>query len=111
MQFLTMTTASDSSEPPSPELYAAMAELIQEMTSAGVLLASGAFDPRGKIHIQKKGGKITVIDGPFTEAKEGIVGWSLIEAESIAQVIEYSKKFWAIGGDGEGDIYPMFDPG
>ena len=111
MQFLTITTASDSSEPPAPELYEQMDKLMQEMSRAGVLIARGAFVPRDKIHLQKKGGEIIVTDGPFTEAKEGIVGWSLIEAKSKEEAVEYSKKFWEVAGDGEVDIYPMFDPG
>lgn len=111
MQFLTMTTASYSSEPPSPELYEQMDKLMQEMSRAGVLVARGAFVPRDKIHVEKKGGKIIVTDGPFTEAKEGIVGWALIEAESKEQALEHLEKIWAVVGDGAGDIYPMFDPG
>lgn len=110
MQFLMMTTDSGST-PPTPELYAAMGKLIEEMTRAGVLLATGAFDPRSKVHVQNQGGKITVTDGPFTEAKEGIIGFALMEAKSLEQALEYSKKFWEVGGDGAGDIYPVIDPG
>lgn len=110
MQFLMMTTDSGST-PPTPELYAAMGKLIEEMTKAGVLLATGAFDPRNKVHVQNQGGKITVTDGPFTEAKEGIIGFALMEAKSLEQALEYSKKFWEVGGDGAGDIYPVIDPG
>lgn len=110
MQFLMMTTDTGT-EPPTPELYIAMGKLVQEMTQAGVLLATGGFDPSKKIHVQNKGGKITVTDGPFTEAKEGIVGFALMEAKSLEEALEHSKKFWAVAGDGAGDIYPVIDPG
>lgn len=110
MQFLMMTTDTGSA-PPTPELYAAMGKLIEEMSKAGVLLATGGLDPKSKIHVQNQDGKITVTDGPFTEAKEGIVGFALIEAKSREEAIEYSKKFWAVAGNGAGDIYPVFGPG
>ena len=111
MQFLTMTTESYSSEPPTPELYEQMDRLMEEMSRPGVLIARGEFVPRDKIHVQKKGDKIIVTDGPFTEAKEGIVGWALIEAKSKQDAIEQLRKIWDVAGDGAGDIYPMFDPG
>lgn len=111
MQFLMMTTddASRAGTPPSPELYAEMGKLIEEMTRAGVLLATGGLDPR-RTHIRSSGGKVTVTDGPFTEAKEAIVGFALIEAKSREEAIEYSRRFWQVVGDGEGDIYHVFGP-
>ena len=58
-----------------------MGKFIEEMTQAGVLLATGGLEPGGT-RITSSGGKITVTDGPFTEAKEAIVGFALIEARS-----------------------------
>lgn len=112
MRFLMMTTndASVPSAPPTPEMYEAMGKLIQEMTQAGVLLATGGLDPRA-VKIKNSGGKITVTDGPFTEAKEAVVGFALIEAKSKEEAIEYSKKFWSVVGDGTGIIRQVFGPG
>ncbi len=111
MRFLMMTTgdASKAGTPPTPEVYAAMGKLIEEMTKAGVLLATGGLDPRAT-RIRSDGGKITVTDGPFTEAKEAIVGFALIEAKSKEEAIEYSKRFWSVVGDGEGKIHQVFGP-
>jgi hypothetical protein len=111
MRFLMMTTNDPSAPPapPTPELYAEMGKLVEELTKAGVVLATGGLDPR-PTHIKSSGGKITVTDGPFTEAKEAIVGFALVEAKSKEEAIEYSKRFCKVAGDGEGDIYQVFDP-
>ena len=111
MRFLMMTTndQENPSAPPTPEMYAEMGKLIEEMTKAGVLLATGGLDANG-IRIQNKGGKITVTDGPFTEAKEAVVGFALIEAKSKEEAIEYSKRFWSVVGDGQGVIHQVFGP-
>ncbi len=113
MQFLMMTTGDPSTTgaPPSPELYMEMGKLIEEMTKAGVLLATGGLDPQHSTRIKSSGGKITVTDGPFAEAKEAVVGFALIEAKSKEEAIEYSKRFWKVVGDGEGKIYQVFGPG
>jgi hypothetical protein len=112
MRFLMMTTSDQSEQgvPPSPEMYAEMGKLIEEMTKAGVLLATGGLDPH-PTRIQNSGGKITVTDGPFTEAKEAIVGFALIDAKSKEEAVEYSKRFWGVVGDGQGVIHQVFGPG
>lgn len=112
MRFLMMTTndASVPATPPNPEMYAAMGKLIEEMTKAGVLIATGGLDPRA-IKVKSSGGKLTVTDGPYTEAKEAVVGFALIEAKSREEAIEYSKRFWQVAGDGTGIIQQVFGPG
>lgn len=109
MRFLMMTTNNGKpSAPPTPEMYAEMGKMIDELTKSGVLIATGGLDPR-PTHIASSGGKITVTDGPFTEAKEAIVGFAFIEVRSKEEAIEYSKRFWrTFGGEGEGDIYQVF---
>ena len=102
MRFMMMTTddASSAGKPPSPEMYVEMGKLIEEMTKAGVLLATG--DSAQTRHVLSPGGKVTVTDGPFTEAKEAVVGFALVEAKSKEEAIEFSKRFWQVVGDGEG---------
>ncbi len=111
MRFLMMTTNDPSkpSAPPTPELYAEMGKLIEELSREGVLLATGGLDPR-PTRIQSAGGKINVIDGPYAEAKEAVVGFALIEARSKEEAVEYSKRVWRTVGDGEGKIYQVFGP-
>ena len=111
MRFMMMTTDDSGSAgtPPSPEMYVEMGKLIEEMTKAGVLLATGGLGPN-PTRIKSAGGKVTVTDGPFTEAKEAVVGFALVEAKSKEEAIEFSKKFWQVVGDGEGRIYQVFGP-
>jgi hypothetical protein len=104
-----MTTKGGDLAPPTETVMAEMAAFVEEMTQAGVLLATGGLDPAG-IHVSASGGKITVTDGPFTEAKEAIVSFALIEARSKEEAVELSRRFWKIIGDGEGDIQQIFGP-
>jgi hypothetical protein len=111
MRFLLMTKGGEQAtdNPPDEKLMMEMGAFIEEMTKAGVLLATGGLDPKG-IHIKNSGGDITVTDGPFTEAKEAVVGFALIDVRSREEAIELSKRFWRIVGDGEGEIRQVFGP-
>ena len=109
MRYMMMTKNDPNHPitPPTPEMYAAMDKLIQEMTKAGVLLATGGLSPN-PVQIKSSNGKITVTDGPFTEAKEAVVGFALVEAKSKEEAIELSRRFWEVAGDGVGEIYEVF---
>jgi hypothetical protein len=106
MRFLMTTTGGSE---PDEKLMAEMGRFVEELTKAGVLLATGGLDPAAT-HITSSGGKITVTDGPFTEAKEAIVGFALLDVRSKEEAIELSKRFWQIVGDGEGEIRQVFGP-
>ena len=103
-------TTKGGSPPPTQQLYEDMALLIEEMTKAGVLLASGGLDMNGT-HVVASGGKITVTDGPYAETKEEIVSFALIETRSKEEAIELARRFWALVGEGEGDIRQVYGPG
>jgi hypothetical protein len=109
MRYMMMTKNDPNNPmtPPSPEMYAAMGKLIEEMTKAGVLLATGGLSPN-PTQIKSSGGKISITDGPFTEAKEAVVGFALVEAKSKEEAIEFSRRFWQVAGDGAGEIYEVF---
>lgn len=106
MRFLMTTTEAD---PPDETMYAEMDRLVEEMTRKGVLLAAGGLDPVGT-WVTSSGGKITVTDGPFTEAKETILSFALIEARSKEEAIELSRRFWQIAGNGKGQIRQVYGP-
>lgn len=108
MRFLMMTKDDGTAEtnPPTPEMYAEMGKFIEEMTKSGHLLATGAL-PRTPTRVKQSGGKFTVIDGPYTEAKEAVVGFALVEAKNLEEALELSKRFWQVIGDGEGEIFPV----
>jgi hypothetical protein len=107
MRFLM--TVSCGGRAPDEQLYADMGRFVEELTRAGVLLATGGLD-RGT-HVTASGGNITLTDGPFAESKEVIVSFALIEARSRDEAVELARRFWKIVGDGEGDIRQVFGPG
>jgi len=110
MRFLMMTTDTGSDDvQPDEKLHQEMGKFIEETAKAGILLATGGLEPYGT-RITSTGGKITVTDGPFAEAKEGVVGFALIEVRTREEAIEMSKRFYSIVGDGEGVIKQVFGP-
>ncbi|MEW2358413.1 YciI family protein [Spirillospora sp. NPDC029432] len=111
MRFLMMTT-DDGSDGGAPDekMMAEMGAFIEELTRAGSLLATGGLEPDG-VRIKSEGGKVTVTDGPFTEAKEAVVGFALVETRTREEAIELSKRFYSIVGDGQGVIKQVFGPG
>ena len=106
MRFLM--TVNGGGRAPDEQMYADMGRFVEELARAGVLLATGGLD-RGT-HVSASGGNITLTDGPFTESKEVIVSFALIEARSRDEAVELARRFWKIVGDGEGDIRQVFGP-
>jgi hypothetical protein len=96
--------------PPTPELFAEMGKFVEEGFRDGTLVATGALDPI-VTKIENSKGSFTLTDGPFTEAKELVVGWAIVDVQSKEQAIELSKRFWRLVGDGTGFIQRIFDPG
>jgi hypothetical protein len=103
-----LMTMNGGGSPPDEQLYAEMGRFVEELTRAGVLLATGGLDTG--THIKATGGEIMLTDGPYTEAKEAIVSFALIEVRSKEEALELSRRFWAIVKDGEGDIRQVFGP-
>lgn len=104
MRFMLLVKASQESEAgvlPSRELMGAMAEFNQEMLKAGVLLAGEGLQPSSKgARVRFSGGRTTVIDGPFTETKELIAGYWLIQVRSREEAIEWVRRCPAPMGEG-----------
>ena len=111
MRFLGYTLADPSIPipPPTPEDMAKMGAFMEEATKAGVLVATGAVGPLEEaVKVTYHGGEFTVLDGPFTEAKELVGGWALVECRDKAEAIEWTKRFLAVAGEGEGTIRPVY---
>jgi hypothetical protein len=107
MRYLMMSKASTT--PPDEKLYAEMGAFIDELTAAGVLLATGGLEPGG-VRVTSQGEEITVTDGPFAEAKEAVAGFALVEVRSKEEAIELTRRFRKIVGDGESVIQQVFGP-
>ncbi|GAA2966138.1 YciI family protein [Actinokineospora diospyrosa] len=105
MRYLMMSKAGGQA--PDERLFAEMGKFVEELTAAGVLLATGGLAP-ASIRVASVDGEITVTDGPFAEAKEAVAGFALVEVRSEAEVIELAKRFRRIVGDGEGYIQQVF---
>lgn len=87
-----------SPQGPSEELMREMGALIEEMTKAGVMLDTGGLggaEESAVLHLS--GGKI--VDGPYTEAKEIVGGYAMLQVGSRAEAIEWGRRFLAIHGD------------
>ena len=55
-------------------------------------------------------GEFTVVDGPFTEAKELVGGWAMLECRDQSEAVEWTKRFLSVIGEGETRIRPVFGP-
>jgi hypothetical protein len=105
MRFLAIYRTAEKNVPPSTDEIAAMGKLIDEMTNAGVLLATeGCLPSVAGARVRRSNGRITVTDGPFTESKEIIGGFALIQVRSKEEAIEWTKRFLRVAGDGESEI-------
>jgi len=83
------------------KLFAAMATYHEELVKAGVLLDASGLQPSSKgWRVKYTGGKRTVIDGPFTEAKEPIAGYTIIQVKSREEALEWTKRFPNPVGEG-----------
>lgn len=100
---------SEHTGPPPPEAIAQMNVFNQEMIAAGVMLdGNGLFPSSEGLRIINKGGNIEIIDGPFTEAKELIGGYWIIQTETLAEAIDWVKRAPFQPG-GQVEIRPLFD--
>src|SRR5712664_1567122 len=114
MRFMAIVKATKESEAgvlPSKELLAAMGEFNEEMMKAGVLLAGEGLQPSSKgARVRFSGTKRTVIDGPFTETKELIAGFWLLQVRSKEEAIEWIKRSPApFDGECEIEIRQVFE--
>lgn len=110
MRFLSIYKAAETNSPPSPEMVEKMGKLVDESMKAGELIATeGCLPSVFGARVRLDGAKATVTDGPFTESKELIAGFALLEAQSKAEAIEMVKRFLAVAGGGECELRQIFE--
>jgi hypothetical protein len=116
MRFMIIVKATEDTEAgvmPDEALISAMATYHEELVKAGVLLDASGLQPSSKgTRIKYTGGKRTIVDGPFTEAKELIAGYTLIQVKSREEAMEWAKRFPAPHGeraDGEIELRQLFE--
>lgn len=107
MRFMIIVKATPDSEagrfpPDSDKVFAAMATYHEELVKAGVLLDASGLQPSSKgWRIRYEGDKRTVVDGPFTESKEMIAGYTLIQVRSREEALEWARRFPNPVGEGK----------
>lgn len=108
MRFMILGKATKESEAgilPKPEAFAAMQEYNAELVKAGILLAAEGLSPSSRgARVKISGDERTVIDGPFTETKELVAGFSIIQAKSLEEAIEWVKRVPNVFPNGEAEI-------
>jgi hypothetical protein len=110
MRFLSIYKTPETGLPPTAEMMAEMGKLCEEMAKAGSLLATeGCLPSVTGARIRLSSGKFTVTDGPFTESKELIAGFALLQANSKEEAVELVKRFIKVAGDGEVELRQIFD--
>jgi hypothetical protein len=118
MRYMMIVKHAENQGPPPKALMDAIAKLIEGDANSGTMVGSGGLGPSAHgARVRLSGGQLTVIDGPFTEAKEIIGGYAQFEMkskeeaiESAVRFMELHKKHWP-GWEGETEIRPMLDPG
>ena len=114
MKFMALIKASKEYEAgalPSTELIAEMGKFNEELVKAGVLLGGDGLQPSSKgARIKFSGNKRTVIDGPFSETKELIAGYWLLQVRSLEEAIEWVKRAPDDTGEAEIEIRQVFEP-
>jgi hypothetical protein len=120
MKYLTFIRHSESyrQSPPPAALMEAMGKFVEKSLKDGTLVDTGGLLPsKDGVRVRLARGKITVTDGPFTEAKEVIGGWAILNASSKAEAIRIATEFMELHRkhwpefEGESEVRPMFDPG
>lgn len=101
MQFLSLVRVNENSgKQPDEQLMRDMGKLMEEMMAAGHLLDTAGLRPSSEgARLRLAHGKISQADGPFTETKEVIGGYALLEASSMEQALQLTRRFLEVHGD------------
>jgi hypothetical protein len=109
--FVKATKASEAGELPSAEMLSAMGKFNQELIDAGVMLDGNGLQASSKgARVNFSGKNRTVIDGPFTEAKELVAGYWVWQCKSLAEAIEWARRCPnPTGEEGQLEIRQIFE--
>jgi hypothetical protein len=104
------TKSAEAGIPPTQAEMETMGRFIGDMAASGILVAADGLLPSATgSRVRLASGKVSVTDGPFTETKELIAGFAIVEVQSKAQAIEIAERFLRVAGDGESEIRQMHD--
>lgn len=112
MRFLSIYKTVERTSPPTQEEMATMGKLIEEGMKEGWLLATeGCLPTALGARVRKSSAKLSVTDGPFTEAKEMVGGFAILKVNSKQEAIELARKFLQVAGDGECELRQLYEAG
>ena len=120
MRFLSMVKHTEGkSTAPSQALMDALTEFVQEVAKEGCVMvqSAGLFPTSAGARVRLASGKVTVTDGPFTEAKEVVGGFAIFDAPSKAHMLSVTERFMALhklhlpGWEGECELRQMSSAG
>src|SRR5215469_14624406 len=110
MRFLSIYKTVERNTPPTQEEMAAMGKLVEEGMKAGWLLGTeGCLPSKLGARVRRSEGKVTVTDGPFTESKELVGGFAILQAASKEEAIQLAKNFLSAVGQGECELRQLYD--
>ena len=117
MRYMMIVKHAENQGVPPRSLMDAIAKMSEEAVKAGTMLGNGGLKPTTDgARVRLSGGKVTVIDGPFSEAKEVIGGYAQFELTSREEAIksavrfmELHKQYWP-GWEGETEVRLMYGP-
>ena len=111
MRFISIFTHEPSDRPPTEAEMTTMGKLIEESMKAGWLIATeGVHFGSTGVRVHKRAdGKVTVTDGPFTETKEVLGGYALLNAASTEEAVEHTRHFLDHVGQGICEIYQLYE--
>ena len=117
MRFMMMVKSAENSGVPPKSLMEAIDKMTQEAVKNGTMVLAGGLAATAQSNrVRLSGGKISVIDGPFTEAKEVIGGFAIFDLKSKEEALEGAKRFMEVhkehwpGWNGETEIRQLFGP-
>jgi hypothetical protein len=95
MKYLIMHKTDGT--PPTPEMLAGIGRYMEEQAKDGTLLAAEGIDPSADAaRLEFRAGKRTAVDAPFTEAKEVVGGFAIVQARSLDEAIDLATRFGAV---------------
>ena len=116
MRYMILLKGTQPAEPPPPGLMEAIMKLGDEANAAGALLDTAGLAPSvAGARVQLSGGHLSVVDGPFAEAKE-FISYALYEVRSRQEAVEWASRFLQLhqelwpGWDGDADVLKVFGP-
>lgn len=110
MRFLSIYKTAERTTPPSQEEMARMGSLIEEYMKSGKLLGTeGCLPTALGARVRLSSGKLTVTDGPFTESKEVVGGFAILQADSKEEAVELAKQFLHVAGEGECELRQLYE--